>query len=932
MHGIQHRCSLAIRMSNAFKSVQLTANHHSVLQVRLFPGLFNGNGSTEAGTHEGGSAGLEGVGSKAQLVTPLSREMMTQLHELGGNGTLFTEDLDLVADKLALLQTDPNPVADSTRDGQMDLGAISGGRKHEATEKKAAPVTLEEAQAEHAPYGDVLHFEGDNITLDLANLEPSARTNASLPRDYYSTECDDTFDELFQELNDDIRDLSEIRFPGGVPAAGSDAAVCIAYGRHEEEISDKTHRRHGSLSHAKAYYDRALALEPENADAYEHLGNIVWKMTGDGDGAAALLERAVSLDPQSLSPLVSLQKVAQEIVGAEEEEEEMAATTTGAEEAAFVSLQSLRTPTRRRRVGDRNVTAEQRTRFREVLQWVNNRLNDTMAGVEARENVFLNETGDFDAKGEGLYGALMRRALEKTLIDVSQAVPMAPQSLQELVRSGGSRPRDDSELWNMLRGENGVTSVDTLEKTERGRVQIDSIFSWASPQLKEALLDRRRAKHAQARAQHCARGVRVDGCSETAFDVTMDRDKERAEALMGLGAFENVWEGAQGEGEGVWDENRERARLANPLQEDIEALLSQAAAGNKTARAEVEDIDAMMRRMSETHNATRAAQQVIKSFAINAGFADVLNSEGTEALASGLASAAKAHEMRELGEQVDASQWTDAAVPLADGLEALRVLSGNLSLRGVDHAIAMVGRQGEAVLEGNRAINDDTDDDSFGPGEGGGLLDGLQDGDDPATLFRGGPEFRGLTLKDHFIEVGLKVRVVGLKTNQHLNGCFGVVVGYNADNERVVVDLDCSAKDASSVQRNATCDGGVEGLVTLQLLPEKLQVLGHSVGSNSEGFEALANRKFDWLERPGTGPDTYGGPGYWECLLTARTCIELKEWGHKVTVLGEGNVTDIAMHLAERAHDRFIGLLRSGLSTLLTDHIIMANPSHEIRH
>lgn len=72
---------------------------------------------------------------------------------------------------------------------------------------------------------------------------------------------------------------------------------------------------------------------------------------------------------------------------------------------------------------------------------------------------------------------------------------------------------------------------------------------------------------------------------------------------------------------------------------------------------------------------------------------------------------------------------------------------------------------------------------------------------------------------------------------------------------------------------------------------------GDACRVGTRAVDALA-----WLA--GTGPGTYGGPGYWQYILSARTAIELKEWGERLVVRGEGNVSDVAMCLAERAHDR----------------------------
>jgi tetratricopeptide (TPR) repeat protein len=530
---------------------------------------------------------------------------------------------------------------------------------------------------------------------------------------------------------------------------------------------------------------------------------------------------------------------------------------------------------------------------------------------------------EFDEMGEGVCRAILRRAIEKTMIEIPQVVPAGPQSLEELLQTGGGRRRDEDELRRMLEGEDDFNSVDEHEKTRQGRDGIDAIFRWASPELKEALLARRRAKHAQACDRKRARMQAAEraGDMKEQFSVEMDRDRERIESALGVGEFENVWEGEEEEGQMEWDEARERERLHNPLQDQIRELL-QRAEHNATARAEVDDINTMMRRFVSTHNATLTMQAMVKNFAVRAGFADMFAppADDTVERAGGLGWPG----LRDLGEEIDYSQWGEEAVPVLSDLEALRLASGNLSLRGVDLAIEAVGKQVEAELGGNFSI---TEGDAQGGGEdeeeeeeeeeeevvdefGEGApsaLDGLKEGEDIETLFNGGGQTgedlgEGLTLKDRFVELGQRVRVVGLSTMTEFNGLVGEVVGMN-DNGRVIVSLNHSS--------NATVPGEQDLDLRIGLLPERLELVDDEA-ANAQGYEALQKLKFPWLENPGAGPDTYGGPGYWEEMLSVRTSIELKDWGERLSVLGEGNISDVGMYLAECAHNRFVAALKSG--------------------
>ena len=127
-------------------------------------------------------------------------------------------------------------------------------------------------------------------------------------------------------------------------------------------------------------------------------------------------------------------------------------------------------------------------------------------------------------------------------------VPAAPQSLQELVRTGGGRERDDDELQGMLDGSTGFNSVDDREKTKEGREQVDAIFRWASPELKEALLARRREKHEKARARRAMQSQGNEG--SPVFSVEMDRDRDKIASFLEVDEFENMLIGGEGRGRG----------------------------------------------------------------------------------------------------------------------------------------------------------------------------------------------------------------------------------------------------------------------------------------------------------------------------------------------------------------------------------------------
>jgi hypothetical protein len=69
-----------------------------------------------------------------------------------------------------------------------------------------------------------------------------------------------------------------------------------------------------------------------------------------------------------------------------------------------------------------------------------------------------------------------------------------------------------------------------------------------------------------------AGGGAVTGDANSAVEAveaveTVDLDDERLDGLLGLGVFEHAWEGEEEEGGKEWNEERERARLENPLQD-----------------------------------------------------------------------------------------------------------------------------------------------------------------------------------------------------------------------------------------------------------------------------------------------------------------------------------------------------------------------------
>jgi hypothetical protein len=682
---------------------------------------------------------------------------------------------------------------------------------------------------------------------------------------------DETFSVLVEQLSDRIPDMTHAAFPDGVPEAGACPKACIADGWHEESLHARTRGRHGSMTKALDYYQRAVLLAPDNAAANHHLGAAVWQEKRDADLAGKLLGRAVQLNPMSLTALHAFHQVALEVLADEE---------GGQGRQAAVC----------------NATVHEKARFREVLTWVEARIAEVTVAVEKACDEEMAQENSYDVPGEGFCRTILRRAIDQTMRDISEGIPAAPQSLQELVRTGGGRERDDDELRGMLDGSSGFNSVDEREKTKVGREQVDAIFRWAAPDLKEALIAKRREKHATARARRAAQR-QDDEVLKPAFSVEMDRDREKIASFLEVDEFDNMWTGEEGEGEGDWNEEKERERLRSPLQEAIQELLREAE-HDEGARAQVEDINEMMRDIASKHNATRAAQQILKNFAVRMGFADMFTHAMDPVTMEPVIQSGAGVWGGLLGDDVDLSQWSDDKVPILSDLEALRVSLGNRSLAGIDRAMQDVGKEGDLALQ-TGATHDDEAMDLDGPR----VMEWVDDGEDPRTLYRGNAQ-RGeqepVLLKDRLIELGLHVRVQGLEKGVQYNGLAGQVIGYNDETGRVQVCLNLSLNHT-----NLQASGLDE---VLNLRPEKLVVLDDL----PEGFDALMKMKFPWVEAPGTGPDTYGGPGYWAFLLSSRTSIELKEWGERLVELGEGNFSDVTMYLAERANDRFVNALGSG--------------------
>ena len=233
----------------------------------------------------------------------------------------------------------------------------------------------------------------------------SFKTDRPRPPDekWFRTQ-DETFSQLVEQLSAKIPDMTDVAYPDGVPAPGTCPKACIADGWHEESLYARTHGRHGSMAKALAYYQRAVLLAPDNAAANHYLGAAVWQEQRDADLAGKLLGRAVQLNPMSLLSLNVFHQVASEVV--------MDAGGEG-------SGQAVKTC---------NVTVHQKARFREVLTWVEGRIEEVMAAVKKRRDAEIAQSNGNDVPGEGFCETILRRAVDQTMQDIPQ------------VRQGMNRP------------------------------------------------------------------------------------------------------------------------------------------------------------------------------------------------------------------------------------------------------------------------------------------------------------------------------------------------------------------------------------------------------------------------------------------------------------------------------------------------------------
>ncbi len=161
---------------------------------------------------------------------------------------------------------------------------------------------------------EVVEHYGFNVTCWEDDVtEPIFESNSTILAKY-ADGIDDIATKVFvEQAEEDLPSVAEAKHC--VPEMPPDhPEILYADGKfildeYEEAGSDEEEKAKWNLTEAMELLEAAVAKDPKHHLAYTYMGRCVFEMTGDVDKAEQLLQKALQLQPQHITTLVTLSEI-----------------------------------------------------------------------------------------------------------------------------------------------------------------------------------------------------------------------------------------------------------------------------------------------------------------------------------------------------------------------------------------------------------------------------------------------------------------------------------------------------------------------------------------------------------------------------------------------------------------------------------------------